>query len=323
MRSARAAAKAVCLLLLAACFPVAAAPAVAASFQTFWSAAKGQTFERQLQWWDRAIETPRRGLYASVVWEKRDHPDWEARRRRWLRARFAQYPAIADGIPREAAAIRSALEKQSVRFRGLFPDASPHPPVVLVLAPNFDAKSGVLADGKPVLALAVDSLLLERANLHILLPHELFHLYHAAHAGIRNDGVMPGVALTLPLFEEGLATYVSGQVSPGYGDGDLLLQDDLGQIPANRLPDIARRFLVDARSKAIDHDHPEIFKRWFNSAPTPYQQDLPNRTGYWLGLQMIRYLRRSYTLQAMVAWSPVQADEHVMAALKEMGRPHQ
>ncbi|MGH8158935.1 MAG: hypothetical protein ACREPQ_12505 [Rhodanobacter sp.] len=319
---ARAVARRWSLLLLVAALPVVCAasapPSIGASFEAFWQSANGQPFARQEQFWDRLIEAPRSDLYASVVWEKQHHPDWSARKQRLLQARFAHYPELAARIPEEARALQSAIAAQSLRFRTLFPDADVHPPVELVLAPNFDAKSGVLSDGTPVLAFAVDSLLLEQAKLDIVVPHELFHLYHAQHAGIRNDGVMPGMDLTLPLFEEGLATYVSAQLSPGHTDGELLLQDDLGEIPASRLPTIARRFLDDASYKAIDPAHPEAFRRWFNAAATPYQRDLPNRTGYWLGLQLIRHLRRSYSLAQIAAWSPTQAKAHVVVALKQL-----
>jgi hypothetical protein len=309
------------LLLLAAWLPVATAssvPDVTTAFTSFWQAAKGQPFTRQMQLWDKEIEAPRRDLYASVVWETQNHPDWQATRQRILQKRFAQYPDLASGIPAESQALQQALTTAYPAFHRLFPDASLHPPVEILLAPNFDAKSGVLPNGSPVLAFALDSLLLEQANLSIIVPHELFHLYHAEHAGIRNDGVMPDVPLTLPLFEEGLATYVSGELSPGHTDGELLLQDDLGDIQPSRLSDIATRFLADAHSKAIDPEHPDIFKRWFNAAATPYQAGLPNRSGYWLGLQVIRYLRKTYTLAQIAAWSPAQADMHVISALTQL-----
>ena len=315
--------KALCLaLLLTGVSPAFAAetPSITTSFTEFWSAAKGKPFLQQESAWTRDIEAPRRDIYDAVVWEKQHDPYWQARRQLWLRARFARYPALAARIPAEVRALQDAIAKQPVRFKTLFPDADPHPPVTILLAPNFDAKSGVLANGKPVLAFAADSLLMENAQLDIVVPHELFHLYHAQHAGIRNDGVMPDVPLTLPLFEEGLATYVSGELSPGHTDGELLLEDALGSLPASRLPDIAKRFLADARSKAIDAEHPEIFKRWFNAAPKPYQQGLPNRCGYWLGLQLIRYLRRTHTLAQIAAWSPAQADAQVMAALQRISR---
>lgn len=325
MYSVRAAARHSFLLLLAVWLPVAHAasvPDISTSFAAFWTAAKGQPFDAQMRAWDKQIETPRRDLYTAVVWEAQDHSDWSARRQRFLQARFAKYPDLAAGIPAESQALQRTLATVLPAFHRMFPDASLHPPVDVLLAPNFDAKSGVLPDGSPVLAFAVDSLLLEQADLSIVVPHELFHLYHAQHAGIRNDGVMPGVALAVPLFEEGLATYVSGELSPGHTDGELLLQDDLGNIPASQLPDIAARFLADARNKAIDPQHPEVFKRWFNAAAMPYQPDLPNRSGYWLGLQVIRHLRKTYTVAQMAAWSPAQADTQVMSALQQISRTH-
>jgi hypothetical protein len=319
----RAGSKAWCLaLLLASAAPAFAAetPSITTSFAAFWSVAKEKPFLQQESAWNRDIEAPRRDIYDAVVWEKQHDPYWQARRQLWLRARFARYSALAAAIPAEVRALQEAIAKQSVRFEALFPDADPYPPVTILLAPNFDAKSGVLGNGKPVLAFAADSLLMEHAALDVIVPHELFHLYHAQHAGIRNDGVMPGANLTLPLFEEGLATYVSGELSPGHTDGELLLENELGAISPSQLPEIARRFLVDARSKAIDPQHPNVFKRWFNAAPKPYQQGLPNRSGYWLGLQVIRYLRRTHTLTQIAAWSPAQSDEQVMAALQQISR---
>jgi hypothetical protein len=204
----RAAARIGFLLLLAACTSAAGAstaPDISTSFAAFWASAKGQPFAAQLQLWNTTIEAPRRDLYASVVWETQSHADWQARKQRFLQTRFAQYPDLAAGIPTESQTVQHTLATVGPAFRRLFPDADVHPRVAILLAPNFDAKSGVLPDNSLILVFAVDSLLLEQADLGIVVPHELFHLYHAQHAGIRNDGVMPGVALTLPLFEEGLA----------------------------------------------------------------------------------------------------------------------
>lgn len=286
-------------------------PPVAAQFYMFWRQAYGRPFAEQEQLWDRLIEAPRRDLYASVVWERRD----EAARRRQLQQRFAAYVELAPRIFLGTQNLVASVAAQNERFRRLFPGADAEPPVEIVLAPGFDAKSGVRGDGRPVLALAVDSLLLERADLDVVLPHELFHLYHAEHAGIRNDGVMPGADLTLPLFEEGLATYVSSQLAPGRSDGQWLLQDELGTIAPQRQAEIARRFLADASARAID---PAAFRRWFNAGARPYQDGLPNRTGYWLGLQLVRRLRQDYPLAEIVAWSPAQAMEHTRGALRAM-----
>ena len=305
------------LSLLAAGFsaPAHATPSIADSFQTFWNVAQGKPFAEQEALWDKYVEAPRQDVYDSIVWEKRDYPDWRKLKDVTLALRFASYPKISTQLPGAVAALEAALPVQAAKFHGLFPDASTRPPVVVVVAPDFDSKSGVLGDGKPVLALAIDTLLLEKAKLDILFPHELFHIYDATHAGITNDGVMPGADLTLPLFEEGLATYVSTLVAPGHTDGEYLLQDNLGALPASRLTEVAKRFLADAGQPAIESAGSKAYGRWFESSKIPFQADLPNRAGYWLGLNLIREMMKTHTLQEMAAWSPAEAQRRTRTAL--------
>ena len=291
---------------------------IGADFNAFWQAAQNEPFERQLVLWDEWIEGPRRDLYNTIVWAAPQRPDAA---QRVLRERFKSYAEIAERIAPAAREFRTRSTEQVARFAALFPDAQRHPPIELLLAPNFDAKSGVRADGKPVLVFAIDTLVLAKSNYDVLFPHELFHLYHANRAGIRNDGVMPGVTLALPLFAEGLATYVSSQVAPDHSDGELLLQNDLAQIAHADLPKIAGSFLADAQFKAIDDEHPEAFKRWFYGGRKPFQPCLPNRSGYWLGLQLIRQLREHHSLREIAGWNPAQAEQHTLAALHEMAGP--
>jgi hypothetical protein len=291
---------------------------IGASFDAFWAAAHDRPFDEQEAAWDRLIEQPRRDTYASVVWESRDNPRWKEAKDQLLRQRFAAYPRISGQISATARELESAARVQATRFRKLFPDAPARPRIQLLLAPNFDAKSGVFSDGTPVLVFAVDSLVLENADMSIIFPHELFHLYHALHAGIQNDGAMPGADLTLPLFAEGLATYVSSVLPHGHSDGELLLQRSLGAIPVSRLPQLAGRFLADADDMAVNALGPKKFGRWFMGAKEDYQADVPNRAGYWLGLNVIRQLQHQYTVQEMSSWSAAKAQEITRAALLSM-----
>jgi len=287
------------------------------SFTAFWQAAKDKPFTEQEALWDKFIEEPREALYQSVVWEVRDNPNWKKLKDGALKARFDQYRNMGGDIPKGVRAINTALNVQAKRFAQYF-GASGQPRAVVVLAPHFDAKSGVLPNGTPVLALAVDSLILEKAQLDVILPHELFHLWDAEHSGITDDGVMPDTHLLLPLYEEGLATYVSTIVSPGHTDGEYLLQNDLGALPDARLPEVAKRFLQNADVLTIDpvrHEASKAFARWFESGQTAFQADLPNRSGYWLGLHVVRVLARNHTLNEIASWSPRKAETETRAAL--------
>jgi len=297
------------------------AASIVASFEAFWTAAQGKPFVEQEALWDRYIEGPRKAVYRSVVWEVRDHPDWREIKAHGLKARFARYPGIASQIPLEARDIEAQLGIQASRFRALFPGAAAVPRAVIVLAPDFSAKSGVLSDGTPVVALAVDTLALQKAIVGIHVAHELFHLYDAEHAGVKNDGVMPDTRLTLPLFAEGLAVYVSSLVSPGYSADQYLAQSGLGELPRSRLPAAARDFLRVADSMTIDpaaHGISPFFSQWFEGANKPLNPGYPNRAGYWLGLHLIRRLRRTCSLQQMSSWPPAEAEQRMRAALVEM-----
>lgn len=296
---------------------------ITASFSAFWAGAQGKPFAQQEALWNRYIEGPREALYRSVVWEVRDNPNWQVSRRQMLQLRFAEYPRIATQIPHEAGDIETQLRTQAERLRRLFPGAAAAPHTAIVLAPDFDAKSGVMPDGTPVLALAADTLTLEKADLRILLPHELFHLYDAEHAGVKNDGVMPNTSLTLPLFAEGLATYVSSVVSPGYSDGQYLFQADLGKLPPARLKSAASDFRNIATTMTIDpatHAMSPLYARWFESDRKPLNPGYPNRAGYWLGMNLIRQLRRTYSLQQIASWSPADAQRKMLAALAAMAQ---
>jgi hypothetical protein len=312
-----------CAQPVIAAIRAASAPPVTDSFADFWAAAQGKPFTEQEGLWNRYIEGPRETLYQAVVWEVRDNPHWQENKDQMLKGRFAQYPRIASRIPAEAADIEAQLRTQAVRLRTLFPRAATVPRAVIVLAPNFDSKSGVLPDGTPVLALAADTLVLENANLRILLPHELFHLYDAEHAGVKNDGVMPNTRLTLPLFEEGLATYVSSVASPGYSDGQYLFQSDLGSLPRSRLRGAARDFLRVADAMTIDptaHRTSPQYAQWFEGSMTALNPGYPNRAGYWLGLNLVRQLRRTYSLEQLSSWPPAEAEAKMRRALMAMAQ---
>lgn len=275
-----------------------AAPPIDQSFISFWAVAKDQSFAEQEMLWNKFIEDPREAVYQSVVWEVGHNPDWKQGKERALKDRFGQYRSMGKDIPGGVRTIGEALNVQVKRFTQYF-GTSWQPRVMVVLAPNFDAKSGVLPDGEPVLVLAIDTLLIEKPSLDILLPHELFHLWDAERSGITNDGVMPDTHLLLPLFEEGLATYVSSVVSPGHSDGEYLLQADLGALPEATLPGAAKRFLADSDEMTIDparHQISTAYERWFQSGRVQRQAGLPNRSGYWLGLHTIRILTRNHTL---------------------------
>jgi hypothetical protein len=319
--------RALAALALVACAsrpptPQREAPVVvsfASDATAFWAAAKDKPPEEQLVLWDRLVERPHAAFYDQVVWETAKHPDAAERRQRLLRRRFAEEAVIADDLPRRFHELEDIARRQVPRFRARFADMPTDVPIFAALSPTFDAKGAVLASPEPqiVLAFGVDTIALYHENLDIIFPHELFHVYHAKVSGFLNDGVMPGVDLVIPLWEEGLATYVSSLFEPDAKDGALLLQDELGWVPAEEIPALARGFLRDANAKAVDR---EAFARWFSAGVPSVTPTTPNRAGYLLGLHVARRLARTTSLVDMVHWRAPAAHERVLAALREIAK---
>lgn len=289
-------------------------------FRDFWKRARDQPLERQFELWDEWIENPHRLFYDSVVWERSSHPHWVALKRRLLPSQFELYRTQYDEILSRFRSFEQVTQDQLVRFQKAFPDARFDFPIYASLSPTFNAKGAVLGGaGQPVvLAFGIDTFLAFHDRYDIVYPHELFHIYHALRSGFLNDGVMENLPLTVPLWEEGLAVYVSGILNPGATEAELLDDKDLGRVPDREVKRLAHLFLAQADRLAVDPAHPEIFKSWFSAGPTNSRAGIPSRCAYLLGLRVARRLAKTHTLNEMTGWTPTQSRPHVRQALMEL-----
>ncbi len=88
-----------------------------------------------------------------------------------MRQRFLEYPSLSGQIP--AVAADAGIGHSGSGGPGYvrcFPTRLLVRPIQLVLAPNFDAKSGVLRNRTSVLVFAVDSLILGARRYERYLP---------------------------------------------------------------------------------------------------------------------------------------------------------
>jgi hypothetical protein len=131
---------------------------------------------------------------------------------------------------------------------------------------------------------------------------------------------MPNVSLWIPLWEEGLATYISGLANPDVQDSELLLDSHFQTISKNDLEWLSNEFLKQKDLKVLNQGPTEEFRKWFSSGRLKVREDLPNRCGYYLGLQVARRLSKKYTLDQMIGWTPDVAKNYVVSALKELSK---
>lgn len=316
--------------LAAGCSPVTAGPrpsvrakevprveSLARDFAAFRARAESQPLATQVLAWDEAIEHPHRGLYDDVVWSHARGSSRSERSSAVLEGRLKAYAGKYDAIEAAFADFpvraRSAVERFGAHVAPLSPALS----IVALASPTFDGKSAML-DGKVIVAVGMDTVVINQTNLDILLPHELFHAHHASQGLFVNDGLMPGASLAIPLWEEGLATYVSGVVAIDASDGELLLDPSLARVSSDDVRWLAAAVESELDALAADPGPTPAFKRWFSISPSRPREDLPNRCGYLLGLLVVRRVAKDFSLHDMIAWTPEVAAGRVRAALHEL-----
>ena len=289
-------------------------------FVRFWQEAKFKPFSQQLQLWNLIIEEPHQPFFDFAVWEKQFRPNWSETKALALKSRLALYPELYAATLKAYETFPQVTQVQIERFKKIIPDFEPNFPVYAVVAPNFDAKSAVISPDKNSIALviALDSIALEKANLDILFPHELFHAFHAQRSGFLNDGVMPGTSILVPLWEEGLATYVSGLANPDAKDEQLLFDPDFRKSKKEDLRWLAGKFLEQMSQKTLNPAPTDAFKSWFSVGKLRLREDLPNRSGYFLGLRVVREVAKTHSLKEMIEWRPESVTPFVTDALAKL-----
>jgi hypothetical protein len=102
-----------------------------------------------------------------------------------------------------------------------------------------------------------------------------------------------GDPLYRALWEEGLATYVSGVMNPQVSESAILGRpEDLAARARPLLSQIARELLQN-----MDSTSPDLYQTFFlgNSV----RKDIPPRSGYYAGLLIARELGQSYSLRQL------------------------
>jgi uncharacterized protein YjaZ len=291
------------------------------AFSAFWAIAQGKRFSEQETIWERVIEKPNQDFYDSMVWMKKDLPNWKDRRTRHLKEYFKKYPKLAPAMKDLFAHFEETLNTQIDRFEKVFPGAKFTLPVYAAPVTTFNGRAGEVGNhpDQPVLAFGIDL----TADLHsdpgVLYSHELFHIYHGT---FLNLDKLPEQSkhLTLPLWMEGFASYVSLQMNPTAPLSSVFMSNQLPRVKQKDIRWLARRFLEDAGKKSFDSKSPEVYQKWFNlGSEIRLRKDLPDRCGYLLGFYVVAHLAAgNHSVDEMVHWNAKTAESQVVDALKEL-----
>jgi hypothetical protein len=255
-------------------------------FWRFWDAAKDQPQSTQLSLFDEMLVKEHPEVFReSVLSIGRGGPNLSTQIANFLRgapANIAAMRKLSDSVEADLPLYLSGFQK-------VFPDFACQNSIYFFV--SLGAFDGAVrpVNGHPALLFGVDVIarIHPQDELGAFFDHELFHAYHRQIIGM---GGGMGEPLYRALWEEGLATYVSGVLNPRVSESAILGRpEDLAARAKPFLSQIALELLQNMNSRS-----PDLYQTFFlgNGA----RKDIPPRSGYYVGLLIARELGQSYSL---------------------------
>ena len=289
---------------------------------SFWMEAKGQSFQKQVLIWETHVENKYADLYSSVVWNKKVRKNWEEFRKVRLKESFEEYETSYDDIIKYFESFENTLNTQIIRYSELFPDADfgKTPIYAIPSLGSFNGKAGGLdsKQDETILVFGLDLIHKRRDDPNILYAHELFHIYHVDKMELNEKVAIEQGMLTLPLWLEGFATWISGKLNPDKTINYLMMDDKYLNIKNINIRKVARKFLLNSEEKAFDDKSQKIYRSWFSSGAKPAVAELPDRIGYYLGYFVVDDINKHYGVSEMVHWKYDRAHKEVMKSLARL-----
>lgn len=209
-----------------------------------------------------------------------------------LAQRWPRYLSFAGKHLDTARTLSASLKRElplfEARFRRTFPDLA-YTGEVYFLASLGSMDGGTRqVKGRTALLFGVDVIAAvhgEKADLGSFFHHEFFHVYHEQFPDPELEDT-----LARALWKEGLATYVAWTLNPKTPESVIFgLPTDMPERTRAALP----RLAGELRAR-LDSKSPEDYRNFFLG--NPQREDLPARSGYYVGYLVARELGRTRSL---------------------------
>ncbi len=214
------------------------------------------------------------------------------------------YPADRAKFLAAASSFATAYAAANVHFRRFFPDYVP--PATIYLLHSIGEMDGGTRDigGKTYAVFGADVIakVHDASTIGPFLDHELFHFHHARYFADCE-------ALWCSLWQEGLATYVAGQMNPGGDDRTLMLV-----TPRPIRPEVEPRLdeaMCFTRAKLDSTDQGDYAAFFFGDGKSRF----PPRFGYFIGYLLAKQIGATMSLDSLARLPPARVKPLLEAAL--------
>ncbi len=277
-------------------------------FWNFWRAARDRAPDVQVQLWRQLYQEPNAAVFGDL--RRTCGKDLQSD---VLEKQY--FPILKSWVPAMrtlSASVPSAIISVETRFTKAFPDMRWKGPVYIMASVGCFNGRSQLIQGQQALLLGIDDMAgLHETNVRPLITHEMFHRYHYFHFAFEPELPQP---LWVRLWAEGLATFVAHRLNPDASTYELtwISPEEISRMDS-QLSIMTGRFM-QRMSSTSQGDATAYFSD--DSGDTR----IPARVGYYLGLEVARYLARRYSMQTMAHWNRAQAKPHVLVALQHLAR---
>jgi len=290
--------------------------------QTFWNQAVQLTHVKRVELWNSSIEKKHKKLFDEQVWRVPTRENWQSFKEEKLLETFSYYETHFDNVMELFDCFDTILDEQCKKYKSVFSDSdfSETPFYVMPSCMTFNGRGGSNSNypDRPVMYVGIDYLSKRNDDLDLFFSHELFHMYHIERMKVDEKVFMSEGRLTLPLWLEGLATYVSGELCPHRSLSELLMDSNFKDVDETNVPKVCSKFKVIA-NEMIGHNEMKTYQSLFNFQSAPFVEELPSRVGYYLGYFVVKEILKNHELSNVVFWDHSKVHREVLIALEKLG----
>ena len=271
------------------------------AFWRFWEKARALTAAEQYRLFETMVQEPNASVYEGAFHGASKPPA------EFVPRALAGVPAIEAEMRELSGRLAADLPGELASFRQSFPAFRCSTPVYFLYSGGaFDGATREVG-GKTALLFGLDVIARLKEGLSPLFAHELFHVYHGQVITEEPETFGWG------LWQEGLATYVSRRLNPTVPEQQVCCLPPIEPVEA------ALGRLAAEALQLLDSEKREDYARYFLGGQ---EQDIPSRSGYYLGYRIAREAGKTRSLEELAAMTPAQVRALEVAELRSMAPAH-
>jgi uncharacterized protein YjaZ len=254
--------------------------------------------------WDSMLELKHEDFFNHAIYRKKEGEDRKSFKKGLIKEFWTEIAPKMKAL----AALNKRAEKDILsvvrQFKEQFPNFDTSRDYYITIAFSFVGKVVDVA-GQDVFAIGLESFGDDTLQFRITVAHELFHLYHF-------QSFSTSGALYRKLWAEGMATYASAVIVPGYRDSKYL---NFSVEKMNRCYELLPKMAAELREHMGEND--KRLERIYLGAEKN-DTGVPPEAGYYVGLQIVGSLARKTPLSELAKLKGKQVYPLVEQELKRL-----